>query len=359
MKKRIVISVSSDISTDQRVLKVSRTCYENGYDVLLIGRQRPNSRKLQLPYPHKRLKLWFDSSFLFYAEFNTRLFFQLLFAKADILLANDTDTLVANFLISKLRNKKLIFDAHELFPEVPELQHRPFVKAVWKFIENSIFPHLQHSYTVCDSIADYYHQKYNINMKVVRNMPHYAEHIHENRPKQTDKIILYQGAINVGRGLEWVIDAMPFVENGKLIIIGDGDIKNELIQKVKLANLTHEVEFIDKLLPEELKKYTKKATIGLCLLENMGLSYYYALPNRIFDYIQAGVPVLATSFPEISKIVGNFSTGILVDHYEPEFLAHTINQMLKSPYPTHHFNELALQFCWENEQKTLLSILED
>ncbi len=358
MKKRVVISVSNDISTDQRVLKVAKSCYENGYDVLIIGRIRSNSKDLQLLYPHKRLKLLFDTSFLFYAEFNIRLFFQLLFLKSDILLANDTDTLVANFLVSKLKNKKLIFDAHELFPEVPELQHRPFVKRIWELIENSIFPHLQYSYTVCDSIADYYKHKYNIDMKVVRNVPYYEQYSVDNVEVKSEKIILYQGAINVGRGLEWVIDAIPLIDNAKLVIIGDGDIKNELIKKVELANLTQRVLFVDKMLPEHLKEYTKQATIGLCLLENTGLSYYYSLPNRIFDYIQARIPILATSFPEISKIVGNYKTGILINHYEPEYLADTINQMLKSPYPTNHFKELATQFCWENEQKILLSILE-
>ncbi len=358
MRKRIVISVSNDISTDQRVLKVAKTCYNNGFNVLILGRIRPNSKTLQLPYPHKRFKLLFESSFLFYAEFNVRLFFQLLFSKYDILLANDTDTLTANFLVSKIKKKKLIFDAHELFPEVPELLHRPFVRKFWEMIENSIFPHLRYSYTVCDSIADYYKKKYNINMKVIRNIPYYEEYLVNKIELKYEKTILYQGAINVGRGLEWVIDAMPLIDNAKLLIIGDGDIKNELIKKVELANLSQRVVFIDKVLPEQLKEYTKKASIGLCLLENMGLSYYYALPNRIFDYIQARLPILATSFPEISKIVGHYNTGILIDHYEPEYLANTINQMLENPYPTYHFKELATEFCWENEQKALLDILE-
>lgn len=357
MRKRVVISVSNDISTDQRVLKVAKTCYDNGYDILILGRLRTNSKKLQLPYHHKRFKLLFDSSFLFYAEFNIRLFFYLLFIKSDILLANDTDTLVANFLVSKLKNKKLIFDAHELFPEVPELQHRPFVKKIWEFIENSIFPHLQNSYTVCDSIAEYYRIKYNIYMKVIRNVPYYEEYSTSNDETNSEKIILYQGAINVGRGLEWVIDAMPLIENAKLVIIGDGDIKNELIKRVELANLTHCVVFVDKMLPDQLKEYSKQATIGLCLLDNIGLSYYYALPNRIFDYIQARLPILATSFPEITKIVANYNTGILINHYEPEYLADIINQMLENPYPTNHFNKLAMQFCWENEEEILISIL--
>ena len=159
--------VSSDLITDQRVLKVAGSCHRHGYEVHLAGRMLPFSAPINQPYDCIRKSLKFNNSFLFYAELNIRLFFFLLFCKADILLANDTDTLTANFLASKLRKKKLVFDAHELFPEVPELTNRPNVKKVWTKIEDFFFPHLQHSYTVCNSIAAYYNHKYNINMKVV------------------------------------------------------------------------------------------------------------------------------------------------------------------------------------------------
>ena len=359
MKKRIIISVSSDLCTDQRVLKVSKTCYENGFDVLLVGRKLKYSLPLETPFPHKRWRLFFNSSFAFYAELNIRLFFFLLFCKADILLSNDTDTLAANFLASKLRKKKLVFDAHELFPEVPELTNRPNVKRVWTKIEDLFFPHLQHSYTVCNSIAAYYNHKYNINMKVVRNVPYYCPAPTQQKQSQNIKTILYQGAVNTGRGLEWVIDAMPYVKDAQLLIIGSGDIKPQLEEKVRAMQLTDKIRFKDKMKPEALLSYTRQADLGLCLLENKGLSYYYALPNRIFDYINAGIPVLATRFPEIEAIVDTYQTGALIDNYEPEYLAQTINEMMEHPYSTEHFQSLASKFCWENEEKILLDIIRD
>lgn len=169
MGKKIIISVSNDLSTDQRVLKVSDTLYRNGFDICLLGRKHKNSTALDLPFSYKRFKLFFNSSFLFYFELNIRLFFFLLFSKADIYYSNDTDTLPANFLASKIRKKQLVFDAHELFPEVPELHERPFVKNIWIAIENLIFPHLTASFTVCSSIANYYANKYQIKMQVIRN----------------------------------------------------------------------------------------------------------------------------------------------------------------------------------------------
>jgi glycosyltransferase involved in cell wall biosynthesis len=361
MKKRIIISVSSDLSTDQRVLKVARSCFSNGYDVLLVGRLLKNSQTLTLPFQNKRLRLIFNHSALFYAEFNIRLFFLLLFSRADILLSNDTDTLPANFLAAKIHRRKLVFDAHELFPEVPELVYRPKVRHIWEKIEDMIFPQLKYSYTVCKSISDYYKNRYSIEMKVVRNVP-YTNSSNKKKPEISypdKKIIIYQGALNTGRGLEWVLDAMPSVENGILVIIGDGDIRNQLVEQTRILKIEDKVVFLGKVSPDKLHEYTSSASIGLCLLEEKGLSYYYALPNRIFDYIQAGVPVLATRFPEISNIVDTYKTGILIDHYQPKYIAEVINNMLAFPFNTDHFENVSKELCWENEENTLMKVINE
>lgn len=358
MSKRIIISVTSDLITDQRVLKTANTCFKNGYEVLLVGRELKKSISLNLPFPVKRFRLIFNQSALFYAEFNIRLFFLLLFSRSDIFLANDTDSLPANFLAAKIRRKKLVFDAHELFPEVPELQNRKFIKKCWTKIEDIIFPHLINSYTVCSSIAEYYNKKYGIEMKVVRNVPYYAEPVKNKLNKKSEKIILYQGALNLGRGLEWVLKAMPLIKNARLVIIGDGDLANVLKQMTVKLQINDRVDFIGRIEGDKMRGFTTTADIGLCLLENKGLSYYYSLPNRIFDYLNAGVPVLATDFPEIRNIVEQHKTGVTINHYEPEYLASVINEMLKNSIPTNHFETLSKVYCWENEEKVIIEILK-
>lgn len=361
MRKKVIISVSSDLCTDQRVQKVAQSLHDAGFDVLLLGRRKKNSGFCEANYPFKRLKLCFEKGFLFYAELNLRLFFLLLTSKVDILLANDTDTLTPNFLVAKIRNKKLVFDAHELFPEVPEVTNRKFVKACWTLIEKTLFPHIKNAYTVCQSIADYYKNAYGINMSVIRNMPYANTIIPEpklNYPGK--KIILYQGAVNVGRGLEWVIDCMPLIDDAVLVIIGKGDMYRKLKARVKHKGLEDKVHFLGKIAPQELPAYTCSANLGLCLLEKNGLSYYYSLPNRIFDYMRSGVPILATDFPEIAKIVGEYKTGKLISHYEPEYLANVIKDLL------HTWNneerekliKLSNNFCWELEELKLLAIFE-
>ena len=357
---KITVSVTNDLVVDQRVHKVCTTLMQNGYDVKLIGRRLRTSLPVNRPYRSHRMRLWFNQSFLFYAEYNIRLFFYLLTDKTDIYLSNDTDTLVANFLASRIRRKPLVFDAHEMFPEVPEVTQRKFVKTVWTKIEDWIFPRLKQSYTVCQSIADIYNQKYKINMQVVRNIP-VAQQKKEILPAPIDthgkKILLYQGAVNVGRGIEWIIDAMPYLDEFVFYVIGDGDILAELKERVNSRRLNDRVFFTGRIPFEQLPAYTACADIGINLLENKGLNYYYSLPNRIFDYMRAEVPVLASDFPEIRRIVAHYDIGTLVDRYDPSFLAETIRQMAGQKKNEAGFAAANAELTWENESAVLQRIL--
>jgi glycosyltransferase involved in cell wall biosynthesis len=358
---KITVSVTNDLLTDQRVHKVCNTLSQNGYDVKLVGRKFRDSQPLLRAYRTDRMRLLFNRSACFYAEYNLRLFFYLLFDKADIYLSNDTDSLLANYLAAKIRRKPLIFDAHEMFPEVPEVANRKFVKAVWTAIEKWIFPHLKHSYTVCQSIADIYNQKYRMNMQVVRNIPPAEQMIHTHAPinVQGKKIILYQGAVNVGRGIEWVIDAMPFLDDFLFYVIGTGDVLEALKDKVNRMNLNNRIIFTGRIPFEELPAYTACADIGINLLENNGLNYYYSLPNRIFDYIRSNIPVLACDFPEIHRIIARYGIGTLVNHYEPQYLAETILQMISEGKNTEKFKVANAELTWENESAILLKIVQN
>src|SRR5690606_16060536 len=153
-----------------RVHKVCLFLMQQGYDVLLVGRMRKNSLPLDRPYATKRMKLSFEKGAKFYAAYSFRLFWFLLFKKSDVLVSNDLDTLLPNYLISRIKRKKLVYDTHEYFTEVPELVSRPKVQAIWEKIEGWIFPKLKFIYTVNDSIARRYGEKYGKNLSVVRNI---------------------------------------------------------------------------------------------------------------------------------------------------------------------------------------------
>ncbi|MDR1724841.1 MAG: glycosyltransferase [Bacteroidales bacterium] len=358
--EKICVSVTNDLITDQRVHKICTTLLYSGLDVILIGRRISGKKHLDREYKTYRMKLLFKKSAMFYAEYNLRLFFFLLFMRTNMLLANDTDTLLANFLVSKIKRKRLIFDAHELFPEVPEIINKPFVKKFWTKIEDFIFPKLRNSYTVCQSVSDYYKKKYNINMQVVRNIPfEYFVAQKQMIEKNGKKVILYQGAVNVGRGLECVIDAMQYLENCIFYIIGDGDILETLRQKVQRSSLENKVIFTGRVSFDLLSSYTVCADLGVNLLENKGLNYYFSLPNRIFDYIRSEVPVLSVDFPEIRRIIEKYGVGKLVSNFNPVHLANVIKEMLAEEKNITGFSLANRELTWENEIKQLMPLFSN
>ena len=358
--KRVIVSVTNDISTDQRVAKVCATLMQNNFEVLLIGRKLKSSIPLKRAYKTKRFNLLFNTGFLFYAEYNFRLFCYLLFTKKDILLANDLDTLLPNYLISKLQNKKIVFDSHELFPEIPELVHRPKVKKVWLTLEKHILPKLKNNYTVCNSIAEFYKNKYQSNFTTIKNLPSKKEVKKGAFSFDTkgEKIILYQGALNVGRGIELMIETMEFLENHLLVLIGDGDIHQTLKDKVIAEALGNKVFFLGKISPKKLHKLTPLADLGLSLEEDLGLNYRFALPNKIFDYIQGEVPILVSNLPEMSKVISAYKVGEIVKNRTPEKLAKQIKEVLEKEY-TKELKLAKTALIWEQQEEKLIAIFNN
>lgn len=352
MSRKIIISVTNDISTDQRIARIASTLQNSGYLVTIVGRLLPGSMPIERPYSILRFRLPVNKGPLFYALYNLRLFLFLIRQPVSLFWSCDLDALPANYLASKIRRKPLIYDSHELFTEVPELVHRPTIKKIWEIVESYLLKRIHFSCTVSCSISEYYKEKYKINMEIIRNLPY---HIKVSTPKaQTShKIIIYQGALNLGRGIEKMILTMKYLDNHELWICGTGDIENQLIDLVKEHGLSEKVKFKGRLRPEELKKITPQADLGLSLEENLGLNYYYALPNKLFDYIQAQVPVIVSDFPEMSTIVNKFEIGCSTLENDPLKLAKLISGVFLD---TQQYNQwkvnlqkASIELCWENE----------
>jgi len=356
--KRVIVSVTNDLVTDQRVGKTCAVLTEMGFKVLLVGRKLKKSNSIQREYEVKRFRLLFNKGFLFYAEYNLRLFFFLLFSKKNLLFSNDLDTLVPNYLISKIQKKKLIFDSHELFSEIPELENRKRVKNFWLAIEKKIIPKLKNIITVSDSIKEHYQSLYGVNVSVVRNIPENKKVIQTPFDFDTHgkKIILYQGSVNVGRGLELMIDTMHLLEDYILVIIGDGDISTKLIEKVNTLDLKNCVKFLGRINPDELKNLTPNTTVGMSLEEDLGLNYRYALPNKIFDYIHAEVPMVVSNLPEMKAIIKRYAIGEVLIDRTPISLASTIKTMAAKNYKK-ELIQAKKQLNWTLEKEKLISII--
>lgn len=288
-------------------------------------------------YRTKRFRMFYEKGALFYAWFNFRLFWFLLFRRADILVSNDLDTLLPNYLVSRIRRKKLIYDSHEYFTEVPELISRPKVKAVWERIERFVFPKLTFVSTVNDSIAQKYYEKYGIQLKVVRNVsplwkPSTVKSKAELGIPEGKHILIMQGAgLNVDRGVEEAIRMMPYLDNCALIIVGDGDIIPEMKALVAAEKWNDRVFFFGKRPYRELLQYTQQADLGLSFDQPTNPNYLFSLPNKVFDYIHTSTPILCSNVVEVSKLVRKYQIGEVMTDFNLSALAKQVEQILENP----------------------------
>lgn len=361
---RVIVSVTNDIYTDQRVHKVCTYLHDNGYSVLLVGRRLTHSKTLDhRTYSTHRMKLVFTKGALFYAFFNLRLFLFLIFRKSDILLSNDLDTLLANRIASQLKRNKLVYDSHELFTEVPELTTRPKVRKVWLSIEKRIFPKLKHVYTVNQSIAKIYEERYGINVGVVRNVSRKWEpkkiksKTDLSIPEDKKMIILQGSGINIDRGGEEAVESMLWVKNAILYIVGGGDVISQLKDAVIKNKLSEKVFFIDRLPYDQMMNYTYHADLGLTLDKDTNPNYRFSLPNKVFDYIHTRTPVLSSDLVEIRRVFEKHNVGVVLKEYSSNSIASEINKLFDKPDALKEMKENCIlaskEECWEKEKEKL------
>lgn len=365
--KRVIVSVTNDLVTDQRVHKACLTLRKTGFDVLLVGRRQRKSPEMdERPYHTRRIRLIFEKGPLFYAEYNIRLFLFLLFHRASCLLSNDLDTILPNFWISRLKRIRLIYDSHEYFTETPELVNRPKVQQVWRRIEEYVLPKMNEMITVNESIANLFREKYNIKVRVIRNipmrttLPKPATREEFDLPADRHLLILQGSGINIQRGAEELVEAMTYLEDCLLMIVGGGDVLPTLKKKVEEKHLEDHVRFFPRMPYRNLMAITQLADFGFTIDKDTNLNYRFSLPNKLFDYIQANVPIIASHLPEIERIIKKYDIGVFIDDHRPETIAQTVREALADEKMMRTWkNNLAVaarELCWENEEKKLMSI---
>ncbi|MFN0014574.1 MAG: glycosyltransferase [Saprospiraceae bacterium] len=354
----IVLTVTNDLTYDQRMHRICSALAEVGHKVELVGRELPQSVPLSVQsFLQRRLRCQFNHGILFYAEYTIRLWAFLMHVRCDAIGTVDLDTLPAGCLAAVLRRKKRLFDAHEYFTEVPEVTNRPTVKFFWETVARLCLPFYRYAYTVGPCLADIFEKKYGIKFGIVRNMPPRDSAFNIQRTV-SNKILLYQGALNAGRGIEQMLEAMRQLAGVELWLAGEGDRSEPLRQLAAEFGVLDRVRFLGFVQPADLKALTMQAWLGINVLENKGLSYYYSLANKFFDYTQAGVPVLTMDFPEYRALNAQHSVAVLLKNLTPEAVIEVVKRLLENPaeyeqlrQATHAARE---QWVWENEKPQLL-----
>ena len=357
--KRIFFTVTNDLTYDQRMIRICTSLSAAGYRVTLVGRKLKTSLPLiAQPFVQKRLPCFFTVGKAFYVEYNIRLFAFLLFQRVHCICAIDLDTIVPCYLISVLKRIPRVYDAHELFCEMKEIVTRPSIYSFWKRIERFAVPKFQQGYTVNHPIAMEFQKLYEVNYRVIRNLPVLEPFV---LPQKTEPYILYQGAVNHGRSFETLIPAMANVDC-KLLVCGSGNFMQEAKILVASNRLETKVLFKGMVRPEELRNITRKAWIGVTLFENNGRSNYLSLANRFSDYIHAGIPQLCVNYPVYRELNNQYNIALLIDELSPANIAAGLNKLLtdKHLYSTLQSNCLKARevLNWQVEEKTLTSFYE-
>lgn len=365
--KKILLAVTNDLITDYRVHRTATALQSMGFEVTLVGSIFRDKSELKRPYDVHRLDMIFRGGGLFHFEYNIRLFLFIIKGRYDVFVANGLDTIPGIGLTTLLRRKPFVYDSYDLFTESAGMLGRPFVKRFWQLIERFSIRKARHVYTISETIAEFLMAKYKIPVNIVRNTPN-LKIIKQYPPEyrlvhEGMKVLIYQGSMNRGRGLEMIIKAMKFLPDAMFFIVGEGEEEKKLEKLVSHEKLYNRVIFYGRVQFEELKFLTMQADLGLSAEEDICLNYRYELPNKLFDYIHASIPVLVSGLHEMEKIVAERKIGQIIADRSPEKLAAQIREMLADTNSIKRWRAnaaaTAKEFNWSKEKKTVIEIYEE
>lgn len=357
--KRIILAVTNDLVHDQRMHRIAMALHGEGAEVWLVGRCYVDSPSLShRPYRQHRMKLWFRRGKLFYLEYQFRLLVFLWRHRADAYVAVDLDTVLPVTLVASYNKATKLYDAHEWFTEVPELEGRTMVRWIWSLVGKISVPAMDACYTVGPALSEILAEEYGKPFSVVRNVP-LGRDLPSQVPRVENRLIWYQGALNKGRGLEEAIEALHALPEYALWLAGEGDQSKELRARVRAEGLEDRVRFFGWVSPAELPALASQASIGINLLQDHSRSYYYSLANKAFDYCQDLLPALHADFPEYRELNRQGPVGVLLDRLSPESIAECVRRLEEPGFYSHcqeAMRKLREELVWESEKERLLVI---
>ncbi|MCU0387276.1 MAG: glycosyltransferase [Chitinophagaceae bacterium] len=378
MTKHIIFTVTNDLAFDQRMQRICTSMVNAGYKVTLVGRLMPDSPNLpERPYRQIRLPLHYQKGKLFYIEYNFKLYRFLKKESMDAVCAIDLDTIIPVFLVSKARKLPRMYDAHEFFTEMIEVKRRPHIRMIWGLVERALVPRFAHGYTVSTGIAEEFKKLYGVQYALVRNMPQFYIPLNENTPlpaavedilnrfeEQTLPglpFFLYQGAINEGRALPQLIDAMADV-NARLLLAGSGNLEEEIRSYIFSKGAEKKVFMCGNVSPANLRHLTSRCYAGITIFDAYSKNQYYSLGNKFFDYIMAHKPQVCVNYPEYAAILEKFPVAVPMADTSPKTIAEAMNKLLIDTVLYQHLQHICQSAVktlnWESEEKVLLESWE-
>lgn len=327
MKKILYLS-QTDVRNDSRILKEMKSAHDNDYSVYGIGIDDGESKNYEfLPYfSLSNIKVLSSKIKIVPKPIKHILTLYELFTKSiihsikfdpDIIHCNDTLVLPIGVIIKLFTKSKLVYDAHELESNRNGLSKNLgkatliIEKLLWRFVDGLII--------VSPSIQEWYIKNIGykesvivLNSPVFKSLPKVKTNYLRDRflIPEDSKIFIYVGILCSGRGIDLILESFENLNNAHVVFLGYGDYFEKLTELEKVYSNIHLHAAVKH---QEVVEIVSSADVGLCLIENVSLSDYYCLPNKLFEYIFGGLPVLASNFPDISYIVEKYSLGVCVD----------------------------------------------
>ncbi len=336
MKKSVFIAFLGNAYVDSRIINLTDSLESDGYRVSVTcfdwtGWQGEGLRDNFNLYPLKKSSF----SLFFYLKFAFRLIFNLLRSGASIYFAEDIYTLPFVYVIAKIKGKKVYYNSRELYAFLGGLRNKKKLQSVIYKIEKIFIRRVDLVLVTGEMDADFIRDFYKVdNIVVIRNIPLYKKAADKidyrkklNLPDDSI-LLLYQGVILEGRGLSLIFEAMTAIKETELIILGDGPFREHYLKMAEEMGLKNRIHPMGMIGQEELINYTAGADIGMALIENISVSYYHALPNKLFEYIMAELPVLSCALPQMKKIVEEYNTGRSIDLERENIVKDTLSEML-------------------------------
>lgn len=367
----IVFALTGDVRRNSRALKQLRSLATLGtsIDVYTLGSPAENNRL------EENIRLHFlprasGSGPGFFARNHSTFRDATRSARAHVYHASDLYNLPAMHAAARRHGGKLVYDARELYPFVASTAGRPAVRWFWRVVEGHYIRRADAVFTVSESIADQHVAMYGIPRSTVlyNAPPHHpvtpstALRDLTGIPAETT-VLLHQGQIQKDRGCLLLADAMRDVEGAVLIFLGGGPLKPALQQHVKTVGLQDRVRFLDPVPPDDLLAVTASADVGITLLEDTCLNHRFALPNKLFEYLMAGLPVLASDLPEIRKVIQGFDVGTVVNPADRAALVKRIQGMVDDKQARQRWRANAPRvfetFNWESASQRFIQTYQD
>ncbi len=306
---------------------------------------------------------------LMFTAYYRRAYRQLRSEPIDLVHAHDLNTLPVAAIVAMRRGCRLVYDAHELYPEISTLSKRE--KRIWAVIEHRLIRRADAVVTVCQSIADELTRRHRLvsaptvllNCPPAASVPSLAAPVNLLRIRaglenSLDPIILYQGGFSPNRGLEELLYATPYLDCGVVVLMGWGNLEARLAELVAELGVEQRVRFVGRAEPHELLHFTAGADVGVIPYKPIGLNNYYTTPNKLFEYMLAGIPIAASRVPELRRFVEGHALGLTFNPDDPRDIASTLNFLLADRSALtemrEHSREAARRFVWENEVPKLV-----